>query len=181
LESLELYSEAREELLIATAAQESHCGEYVRQVCGPALGMWMVEPVTYHNLWVNYIRAEKNQNLQELLLKSNGWWDDTPPKPNVTLNHHIPTAEELITNLRFAAQMAAIFYLNIERPLPTLKITRALPKVDDLNAIWEYYKKYYNTEAGAATESEFVSNYYKFAKKGNGGANAANRFVKKTV
>ena len=167
LESLELYSEDREELLIATAAQESHCGEYVRQVCGPALSMWMIEPITYHSLWNNFIRLPKNKELLRNLLTSNGWWDNSKLE-----NHHIPNAEEMVTNLRFAAQMAAIFYLDV--PV-------RLPKASDLNAIWAYYKKYYNTEQGAATESEFISNYYKFAKKGNGGANGPARFVKKPV
>lgn len=34
-------------LLLATGAQESHCGEYVKQIGGPALGWPQIEPFTH--------------------------------------------------------------------------------------------------------------------------------------
>src|SRR6266849_2351788 len=35
------------QLLLATAAQESHMGEYLHQLNGPALGIFQMEPATF--------------------------------------------------------------------------------------------------------------------------------------
>jgi hypothetical protein len=40
------YSHEAEDLLMMIAAHESHLGEYVKQVQGPALGIYQMEPDT---------------------------------------------------------------------------------------------------------------------------------------
>ena len=40
-------SDVAVQLLLATAAQESHMGEYLHQVNGPALGIYQMEPPTF--------------------------------------------------------------------------------------------------------------------------------------
>jgi hypothetical protein len=40
-------SDVAVQLLLATAAQESHMGEYLHQVNGPALGIYQMEPATF--------------------------------------------------------------------------------------------------------------------------------------
>lgn len=39
-----------------------------------------------------------------------------------------------------------------------LLIPKPLPNKDDLDGLWEYYKKYYNTTKGKATKEEFMKN-----------------------
>lgn len=51
------YKKGAVTLLMATFAQESHCGQYVHQVGGPALGIGQVEPGT-HQLVKNWMRRE---------------------------------------------------------------------------------------------------------------------------
>lgn len=46
---------AAEQLLLATAAQESLCGEYLHQLKGPALGIYQMEPATLYDLYQNYL------------------------------------------------------------------------------------------------------------------------------
>jgi len=142
LTDLGIYSENAEELLVATCCQESLLGNYVRQVHGPALGIYMCEPDTYLDIWNNYI--SKSTVLKEKVLKSNNY--SSPPDPS-----------HLIFNLKYATQIARIFYSRVRSPIP--------PK-NDINAIWTYYKKYYNTAEGAATESDFINNYFRYVKKG---------------
>ncbi len=40
-------------LLLCTAAIESNCGYYIKQVDGPALGIWQMEPATHDDIWEN--------------------------------------------------------------------------------------------------------------------------------
>ena len=38
-------------LLFCTAAIESNCGEYIKQINGPALGVWQMEPATHMDIY----------------------------------------------------------------------------------------------------------------------------------
>ena len=49
------------ELLMMIAAHESLMGKYIKQVNGPALGLFQMEPVTHDDLYKNFI--SKNQSL----------------------------------------------------------------------------------------------------------------------
>jgi len=54
LQAVNRWSAAAEELLMMTAATESHLGYYIRQVGGIALGDFQMEPATFHdcNRWL---------------------------------------------------------------------------------------------------------------------------------
>ncbi len=132
---LQMYSPEAMELLVFTCATESSGGKYLKQVRGPALGVFQMEPATYNDLWQNYII--KNPRLA-LILASNF----------NTANMH--SEDVMIYDLRYATAMARIFYHRIPKPLPAF---------DDVHAIWAYYKKYYNTAQGAANEAESILQY----------------------
>ena len=59
LKQLDLYSEDSVNLLLGTAAQESHLGEYIRQLGnGPALGIFQMEPATFRDIMANYLKLK---------------------------------------------------------------------------------------------------------------------------
>lgn len=138
LHDLMLDSPEAEELLIFTCANESLGGTYLKQVKGPALGIYQMEPATYNDLWHNYIHNKSS--LMMMLLSNFGV-------------NYMPDEQRLIYDLRFATAMTRIFYN---------RVPEALPPANDVNAIWDYYKKYYNTANGAAQKNEAISNYHKF-------------------
>lgn len=43
-------------------------------------------------------------------------------------------------------------------------VPAALPDTDDINALANYYKMYYNTKHGKATTREFIENYKRFVE-----------------
>ncbi len=49
------YTEEARELLMMTCAHESHLGTYRKQVGGPALGIFQMEPATFDDLKQNFI------------------------------------------------------------------------------------------------------------------------------
>lgn len=53
--SLGLWSQAAEDLLLGTAIQESGL-VHVRQVGGPALGYWQMEPATHDDIWASFVQ-----------------------------------------------------------------------------------------------------------------------------
>jgi hypothetical protein len=140
LSKLQIYSSKAEELLVFTCAAESLGGTLLHQIKGPALGIFQMEPNTYTDIWVNYIHG-RNQlaTLMALHLGCN----------------KIPPIERMIYDLQFATAMARIHYL---------RFTGKLPEVKDVDGIWDYYKKNYNTEKGKAKKEEAIKKYQDFIR-----------------
>ena len=148
LEFLNLHSQAAEDLIMGTIAQESRLGTYLKQLGnGPALGIVQMEPATHKDIWINYLRYNQglSQTLWTLAL-NNGPFTGTGTYPDVS---------QLQGNLYYAIAMCRIHYLRIKAPLP---------QAGDLNGYAAYWKKYYNTVHGRGTEAEFILNYNKYVK-----------------
>ena len=137
---LDLYSEDAVELLMLTAAQESHCGTYIKQVRGPALGIFQCEPATAQDIYDNYLTFKPDL---ESLIDSVSLLDQTASEQF-----------DLKANLVYQIAMARIHYL---------RISEKLPSKDNIKAMAQYWKKYYNTYKGKGTVEEAIFNYKKYA------------------
>lgn len=140
LSKLRIYSKGAEELLVFTCAAESLGGTLLQQVKGPALGIYQMEPNTYTDIWVNYIR---NRNQMATLMALHFGCSK------------IPEVERMIYDLHFATAMARIHYL---------RVTQNIPDAKDVEGIWEYYKKHYNTEKGKAKKEDSIKKYQDFIR-----------------
>ena len=142
---LELWSEAAEEQLMGTAAQESHFS-YVDQldrggqyVLGPALGLWQMEPVTELDIFNNFLKYKPALKVKVERLA--GKW--------------IPQCPPLLGDLHYQAALARIHYYRVKENLPA---------AHDLAGQAAYWKRYYNTFAGKGTVEEYIENYKRFIK-----------------
>lgn len=135
LHDLVMASVDAEELLIFTCANESLGGRYLKQIKGPAIGIYQMEPQTYNDIWQNYIMKKPALSLA------------------LGMNfqaHRMPDEQRLIYDLRFATAMARIHYARVSEPLP---------KANDIDHIWEYYKTFYNSSMGSAQKDAAISHY----------------------
>lgn len=132
--SIGLYSEAAVNLLLGTCAQESKMGTYIKQITGPALGIYQTEPNTHDDIWDNYLKYKPDLSGKILAIDARG-------------------TNSLIVNLSYATAIARVQYLRAPAPLPD---------ASDLNGLAQYYKKYYNTPLGAATTQQFIDNYQRY-------------------
>ncbi|MDL2262466.1 hypothetical protein LJC11_03070 [Bacteroidales bacterium OttesenSCG-928-I21] len=135
LRELDLYSKNAEDLLMGTAAQESHLGEYIRQIKGPALGIFQMEPATFSDIENNYLRYKP----------------DLKAKIKAIANIQDFSAEQLEYNLALAICMCRVHYLRVKSPIPS-----------SLDGYARYWKEHYNTHKGRGTVEEFISNYKKY-------------------
>lgn len=143
LNYLGLYSASAEELLMMTAAQESHLGQYIHQLGnGPACGIFEMEPFTHDDIWKNYLSY--HGDLADKVKSLNSAWRDIGEQPD---------AEEMIGNNFYACGMARVFYF---------RIPNALPPADQIEALAIYYKNHYNTAQGAATVPQVLDNYHRY-------------------
>jgi hypothetical protein len=134
-----LHSDSAEELLMMTAATESHLGKYIQQVGGPAAGIFQMEPTTEQDIWDNYL--EYNNELTNRILTTIGGG---------------LSKFELRANLTYQIIMARIHYLRVKDQLPSHT---------DVGAMASYYKQHYNTYKGKATIDKAIESYNFYVKE----------------
>ena len=139
LEQVQLDSPEAVELLLGTAAVESQLGRYIKQINGPALGIFQMEPNTEDDIWKNYL--EYKEELAE---------DVRTFVPEVRFKD-----ADLKWNIAYQILMARIHYL---------RVPEALPGVDDIEGQAAYWKKYYNTHLGAGTVEKYITCYKLYVK-----------------
>ena len=124
------------QMMLAIAAQESHCGMYFKQVGGgPARGVWQVETRSSEDVLENFV-AHKN-GLADLLMSM-----------------YSPV-------LKYAHIQSPLYNCAIAR-LILYRYPEAMPDLDDKDGMWEFYKHRYNSEYGAAEQHEWDKNWDMF-------------------
>jgi len=124
-------------LSLCTAAIESNCGYYRKQINGPALGPWQMEPETRKDIYrecdalmdVDDAKSEVYLLITSLKIRAN-----------------IASVPPMVTSPFYACAMARLKYSMDIAPLPDH---------NNLRAVYDYYKRIYNTPAGASTWSKF--------------------------
>ena len=125
-------------LLLCTAAIESKCGYYIKQVNGPALGIWQMEPLTHYDIWeeCDALHGELGQKVIKLRVEAFEEGDT------------FDGCNSLLLSPAYACAMARLKYSMDKAPLPDRH---------DIKAVYDYYKRIYNTPAGASTYEKFCS------------------------
>lgn len=133
LTAINLDSPAAEQLLLATALQESDLRATVQLGGGPALGYFQMEPATHDDIWANFLRyrVELAASLRDLAGIAAG----------------TPRAALLASNHRYAAAMTRVHYMRVPAPLPP---------AGDAAAMAAYWKDHYNTAGGAGSTAQFM-------------------------
>lgn len=127
------FSKQAAQLLLGTAIKESQNFKYRKQIVGPALSYFQIEPATHNDVWDNYLKYRpKLANQIKTLLSS--------PAAN-KLN-------ELEFNDNYAAAIARIVYKRAPDKLPAF---------NNNSDMANYWKKHYNTPLGKGTPSGYIS------------------------
>lgn len=128
------FSDEAVEMLMMIAAHESHLGRYLRQVRGPALGLFQIEPRTEQSIYDNYFsyRPERLALINSYKTASN-----------------LPDLE---FNLAYQIALARIHLTRKPGALPRDPVEMA-----------KYLKKHWNTVHGEATWQEYYDDYNKRA------------------
>jgi hypothetical protein len=143
--------ENAEWLMLVTAVAESNL-QYIQQVRGPAVGMWQVEPATHHDIWVNYLRYRDQEDLRGEIhdlfivpgLFTPGFEFTVPQTRAASVAHaYLPL---LKFDQRYNCLMARLVYRRDPHPIPSRH---------DFDAVWEYYKRVFNTRLGKARKDRF--------------------------
>jgi hypothetical protein len=132
------YSKESAFLLLCTAAIESNCGQYIKQINGPALGIFQMEPMTHNDIWKNCdaLKSEFGEIIR-----------------NLAPIYSVIADNDLIDTPKYACAMARLKYSMDPNPLPKLTGDSSV----DLKSFYDYYKRVYNTELGASTYDKWCT------------------------
>ena len=123
---------AAHRLLLMTAAHESGGFRHLRQIQGPALSFYQIEPATHFDLWENYL---KHRSLLARCVSDTG-----VKKPN----------DALVTDQWYATRVARAIYW---------RVPEAMPDADNLTSLARYAKEHWNTHLGKATATDYLNAY----------------------
>ena len=136
LAKIDLFSPEAVALVLGTACVESQCGEYIKQIgTGPTLGIFQIEPATYHDLQCNFLEYRSELKAKLMALYCEG----------------MSAEENLTCNLMFQATVCRLIYYRAPEAIPT-----------DLAGMADYWKKYYNTSKGKGTPEKFMAAYKRY-------------------
>lgn len=151
LQQLGQWSDTGENLLLATAAQESQLGFHLTSPHSKGLGIYQIRPTTHRLIWDKYLVHHPDLASQVRGLASQ----------HEFLQH--PHAE-LTTNLRYSTVIAWLIYRRHDKPLPDNSEPEVLAK---------YWQRYYQRNRDAqANRQSFIANYLRCVAPGSQ-ANAA--------
>lgn len=139
LRTLDLWSEAAENLVLGTALQESHLIA-LHQYRGPAMGVFQMEPATHADIHANYLVY-----LPELHKRVNRF-------AGYFYAGELPDPVEMIGNLYYACAMCRVHYR---------RVAENLPAATDAGALASYYKRHFNTTRGKATVAQALPHFYR--------------------
>jgi hypothetical protein len=128
------YSEDAVELLMMIAAHESRLGTYLRQVGGPALGVFQMEPATHDDVWENGDSCVSNAS---------------------SMGYDLECADMLEYDIRYQIFMARQKLFMISEPLPSSEGASS----ENISLMSDYCKEYWNTVDGSADAFEYFNAY----------------------
>ncbi len=135
LKEIKLWNKSAENLIVGTGLVESNLS-YLVQNCGPALGLWQIEPPTYQ--WIKY-KIACDKTLQTRILAA--------------LNYsELPDEVNLIYNLGLSIIICRIKYLLSPQPLPDS---------NDVKKLSLYWGEIYNTRSDPLQMNRFCELYHK--------------------
>lgn len=139
LKYMEMWSKSAEQLILGTAIHESLIGKYLKQLQGPALGVYQIEPATHKSIWKDYIvyRESIVDKIVNLYPGIQNWNDEVDDRM-------------LVYDLQYATIICRILYYRHKE---------SLPNDGDILGQAQYWKKYYNTELGKGKKSAYISSY----------------------
>jgi len=155
LKAVDLWSESAEQLLLMTCAQESLGGTYLKQIKGPALSIYQMEPATYNCIWNDYFFGTEKKDEDKRCIPMDSRLSTKilryVRKPLGT----VPDIDIMVRDLGYASVMCRAHFVRFSEPLPA---------ANDLDGMFKYYKKYYNTNLGDTTEKEFIDAYQVYTR-----------------
>ena len=136
LKRLGVYSKAAENLLLATAAQESGLGSHLKPAGQRALGIYQIHSLSHRHIWDDNLALHSDM---ASLVRGLASQHDFLSQPHA----------ELATNLSYATAIAWFMYARHDN--------FCLPKDNNINTLGSLWKRYYHPKSKVSIEDFSVN------------------------
>lgn len=143
LKRLGVYSKAAENLLLATAAQESGLGSHLKPAGQRALGIYQIHSLSHRHIWDDYLAQRSDM---ASLVRGLASQHDFLSHPHA----------ELATNLSYATAIAWFMYARHS--------DFSLPKTGNIEALATAWKRYYHPKSKISIE-DFSKNFERYVSQ----------------
>lgn len=140
LKRLGVYSKTAENLLLATAAQESGLGSHLKPAGQRALGIYQIHSLAHRHIWDDHLALHSET---ASLVRGLASQHDFLTQPHA----------ELATNLSYATAIAWFMYARHEN--------FSLPKSHDIDALARLWKRFYHPKSKSST-TDFRKNFNRY-------------------
>lgn len=141
LAAIGLYSDDAVALMMGTCAQETALGTYIVQKgigYEGGIGIYQLQAPSYYDVWENKIQPYPNIRAKIKLYLG---YEARPP------------IHRIAADLSLATIMTRFYYSRVIEPIPNRF---------NIEALGQYWKKYWNTEKGKGTVQQFIDNYKQY-------------------
>jgi len=140
LKRLGVYSKAAENLLLATAAQESGLGSHLKPAGQRALGIYQIHSLSHRHIWDDHLAQRSDM---ASLVRGLASQQDFLSQPHA----------ELATNLSYATAIAWFMYARHD--------DFSLPKNNDVKALASLWKRFYHPKSNSSIK-DFNENFQRY-------------------
>ncbi len=140
LKRLGVYSKAAENLLLATAAQESGLGSHLKPAGQRALGIYQIHSLSHRHIWDDHLAQHSDM---ASLVRGLASQHDFLSQPHA----------ELATNLSYATAIAWFMYARHEE--------FCLPKKSDIDGLASLWKRFYHPRSNSSIK-DFNENFNRY-------------------
>jgi len=140
LKRLGVYSKAAENLLLATAAQESGLGSHLKPAGQRALGIYQIHSLSHRHIWDDHLAQRSDM---ASIVRGLASQQDFLSQPHA----------ELATNLSYATAIAWFMYARHD--------DFSLPKNNDVKTLASLWKRFYHPKSNSSIE-DFNENFQRY-------------------
>lgn len=140
LKRLGVYSKTAENLLLATAAQESGLGSHIKPAGQRALGIYQIHSLSHRHIWDDHLAKYSNM---ASIVRGLASQHDFLTQPHT----------ELATNLSYATAIAWFMYARHD--------DFTLPESNNIDALAKTWKRFYHPKNNCST-ADFSKNFMRY-------------------
>lgn len=149
LKAANMWSEAAENLVLGTGVQSSLLAWVRNRGADTALGFYQMAPATADDICHRFLstRSELSMSL------GRATWPHCANPTGYSLLGNSDITRLLVEDMRFATIMCRLRYWMMPAPLPA---------ANDIDGLAQYWKRYYITDLGSESASEWADRYRRF-------------------
>lgn len=155
------FSDVSVELILATGIHEGRNFDFIKQIQGPAISPFQIEPNTHDDAWENFLRYKPKIAIKLLKLAGENMIFEYIEEDN-----HNQFIKDFIDSKRYkdlnVTMLGNLYYSIAICRICYYRKPFSIPETFEIEEIAKIWKQYYNTFLGKGHVDQFIRDYQNF-------------------